>query len=446
MQIRGGKLEYNNNNEKNNKVSKIILILIVLVFILIVAIIGTIMYIQNTAFKVYIDGNIVSMNEGIIQIDEQTGKVYIDIKGIASYLGYSAHNGEYKVDSEDTNKCWVECKNETASFFLNSNKISKVAPNSDSDYEDFVIEEPIISRNGKLYATTEAIGVGYNVTINYNKQSNSIQFYTLPYLVNLYGTKLKSDGFLGSNQSYKNQKSILQNLFIVKKSNNLYGVINSSGEEIISPKYKSIEYNESGKEFYVKNSSNKVGIVTNTGDTKINLIYDEINMIDKQSGLYIVKSGDKYGVLDNAGNIIVHLEYENIGLNTSKFSNNNISNKYLIYETLIPVYQNKKWGFFNTKGEIVIPVEFDEVGCTKGTKGSKVNNVLIIPNYKLIVLGKLQDDEKTMKYSIYNNLGKRIVPYYLDTVYSITSAGKNIYYMEYEEQAFDIEKYITEAQ
>ena len=94
---------------------------------------------------------------GIIIIDKETKKMYIDIKGIAQYLNYSAHNGEYKIDSEDKNKCWVESKNETASFFLNSNKISKVAPNTNNDYEDFLIEEPIISKDGKGIITCKKI-------------------------------------------------------------------------------------------------------------------------------------------------------------------------------------------------------------------------------------------------------------------------------------------------
>lgn len=444
MQINGENLGYNEKKE-NKKVPKIILASIILVFIVIIAIICTIVFIQSSSLKIYIDGQTVSIKEGIIEIDEISGKVYVDIKGIAEYLNYSSHNGEYKVYSEDTNKCWVECKEETASFFLNSNKISKVAPNTNNDYEEFTIEEPVISKNGKLYATPEGIKIGFNSTFNYNKETNTIEIQTLPYLVNLYGNSLKTAGFQGVNESFKNKKAILYNLFVVKKNNNLYGVMKSSGEEIISSKYKSIEFNENGKEFYVTNNSNKVGIVTNTGDTKIDLIYDAINMIDKQSGLYIVKSGDKYGVLDNTGNIVIHLEYERIGLDTSKFPSNDINNKYLLYETLIPVYQNKKWGFFNTKGEIIIPVEFDQVGCTKGaSNGSKVNNVLIIPSYKMIVLGKLGEDGRTVQYGVYNNIGERLIPIALKTVYSITNAGVDTYYMEYLDKTLNVEEYVKE--
>ena len=379
---------------------------------------------------------------GVIIIDKDAKKVYIDIKGIAQYLNYSSHNGEYKVDSEDTNKCWVECNNETASFFLNSNKISKVVPNTNNDYEDYLIEEPIINKDGKLYSTIEGIQIGFNVMFSYNEKTNTIQIYTLPYLVDSYATSLKKYGYEGASQNFKNQKAILYNLFIVKKENNLYGVVNASGEEIISPRYKSIEFNETGKEFYVKNNLNKVGILTQNGTTKINLIYDDISMIDKQTGLYIVKSGNKYGVLDNSGNIVIHLEYEKIGIDTAKFPSENISNKYLLYGNVIPVSQNNKWGLFSTNGKEILPVEFDEIGCSQSNTGSNTKSLLLIPTYKSIVMGKIRDNN-VKNYGIYNNEGKELVACALTKVYSITKGGIETYHMEYQGNDMDVEAYIN---
>lgn len=371
---------------------------------------------------------------------KKLGKMYIDIKGIAKYLNYDAHNGEYKIDTEDTNKCWVECKQETASFFLNSNKISKVVPRSNDDYEDYLITDPIINKNGKLYSTSEGIEIGFNSTFSYNKEKNTVEIYTLPYLVKLYESRLKQYGYEGTSASFKNQKAILYNLFVVRKENNSYGVINSVGEEIIGSRYKSMEFNESAIEFFVKNNSNKAGIITGTGDTKINLLYDEINMIDK-SGLYLVKDGNKYGVLGNNGNIIVHLEYEQIGIDSSKFPSNNINNKYVLYDNLIPVCQNKKWGMFDKTGKLVIPVEFDAVGCSANSSGNTtLNNLLLIPSYKAVVLGKTK--ERNIEYGIYSNTGKEYVPCRLSKVYSITNAGIDTYYMEFQEQTLDIEAYI----
>jgi len=443
MQIRGGNLQYDNNNVQNKKLSRIILIFIILIFIAIIAIICTILYIQKSAFRVYIDGVSVNLPQDTIIIEEN-GKIYADIKGIAEYLGYTPHNGEYKLYTEDTNKCWVYSKNETASFFLNSNKISKVVPDITKDYEDYTIQDPVISKNGKLYCSAEGIKIGFNVTINYSNEANTLEIYTLPYLVKTYNATLKKYGYEGVSSNFNNQKAILYNLFVVKGDNNLYGVINSQNKEIVGSRYRSMQFNENAREFYVSDMSGKIGIVTEQGDTKINLLYDSVSMIDKQNGLYLVKSNNKYGILGNTGEIVIHLEYDKIGVDTTKFPADTIKNKYVLFENAIPVYQNKKWGLFDVKGKNIVPLEFDEIGYTKGSSGSlsgkAVNNLLIIPNCKAIVLGQKVD--KGTLYGIYSSEGKKLVPCRLTNAYSVISAGISTYYMEYQGNTLNIEEYI----
>lgn len=454
MQIRGGNLDYDQDSGKNKKVSKIILISIVIVFIAIIAIICTIFYIQQSVFRIYINGEAVSLPNDTIIIDQTSGKVLVDITGISKKLGYDSHKGEYKLYTEDENKCWVNNENETASFFLNSNKISKMPPNQSMDYEDYTITDPIISRNGKLYATPEGIEIGFNVLFDYNKESNNIQIYTLPNLVEKYDASLKKAGYKdGVSKSFNNQKAILYDMFVVKKENNLYGVVNGKNEEIIGSRYSKLEFNENAREFYVSNAADKRGIVTETGVTKINLLYDDITMIDKNNGLYLVKSNGKYGVLGNTGNVIIHLEYEQIGVDVSSFPNNSINNKYVLFENAIPVYQNKKWGMFDVKGNKILDLVYDTVGYSYGATGNLtgkiVSNLLIIPSHKAIVFGQdtqVQDSsgrpKMVKKYGIYDYMGRELVPIALTNAYFITSAGVNTYYMEYEEKTLNIEEYI----
>ena len=194
MQIRGGKLQYD-NHEKNKKITKIILICIILVFILMIAVMCTIMYLQKSILHVYINGKSVNFAKDTVIIDEQTGKIHVDITGIANSLGYDYHKGEFKLYTEDENKCWVECEEETASFFLNSNKISKVVPDQTKDYEDYTITDPVIRINDKLYCTPEGIKIGFNVMFDYNQKTNSIEIYTLPYLVENYTKQFKDLGY-----------------------------------------------------------------------------------------------------------------------------------------------------------------------------------------------------------------------------------------------------------
>lgn len=447
MQLNNYDVDFQAREQKTKKMTKILIGAMVLIFIIIIAVICMIMYVQQGAFRIYIDEALVNLPEDVIMI-EPSGKVYVSIKDIASYLGYQAHNGEYKLYSEDTNKCYVECKNETASFFLNSNKISKMPPDQTKDYSDYTIEEPVISRNGKLYCSQEGIQIGFNVSFTYNQESNRIQIYTLPKLLQIYNTVMVGYGYepiitessnTAETKTFNNQKAILYNMFVVKKAQGLYGVVDKDNKEIISSKYANMEFNENAKEFYVTSTTNKVGIVTQKGITKINLLYDSVEMIDKENGLYLVKSSNKYGMLGTNGEIIIHLEYEQIGVDTNSFSNNSIKNKYLLFDNLIPVMQNKKWGLISKTGKVLVPVEFDYLGYVSSESGN-ANSLLIIPSYKCIVLGKQQD--KISRYGIYDYEGNQVIPLALEKAYSILSAGVTTYYMEYQGNTMNIEEYI----
>jgi hypothetical protein len=456
MQISGGKLSYGNDIEieKNKKMSKIMLISLVLVFIVIIAIICLIVYIQKNTFRVYIDGNSVNLPSDTIIIDNSTGKIQVDIMGIASYLGYDSHKGEYKLYTEDENKCWVDCDDETASFYLNSNKISKVVPDQTKDYEDYTISDPVISKNGKLYCTPEGIRIGFNVLFEYSEESKNISIYTLPYLVDYYNTIFKEQYSYkdGIDSDFNNEKAILYGMFVVKKDNSLYGVVDVQNNEIIGSRYSKMTFNECAREFYVTNTIKKKGIVTEDGTTKINLLYDEITMIDKTNGLYLVKSNGKYGVLGNTGNIVIHLEYDQIGVSSSSFSNNNITNQYVLFENAIPVCQNKKWGLFDVNGNNILALEYDTIGYTSSTSGNSsnksVNSLLIVPSYKAIVFGKeytVQNGNSTKKvkyYGLYDNKGNELITTALESAYFVVNAGVNTYYMEYMGNTLNIEDYL----
>lgn len=441
-------VDFQQKKTKNKKIGGLLIGAMILIFVMIIVIIFMMMYVQKGAFRVYINEVLVKIPEDIFII-EPDGKVYVSIKDIANYLGYEAHNGEYKLYSEDTNKCYVNCPNETASFFLNSNKISKVPPDQTKDYSDYTIQEPVISRNGKLYCSQEGIQIGFNVSFTYDQENNRIQIYTLPKLLEIYNKIMVGYGYQPiasednssavDTKTFNNQKAILYNMFVVKKEGGLYGVIDKDNEEIISSKYTNIEFNENAKEFYVTSTTNKVGIVTQKGVTKINLLYDSVQMVDKDNGLYLVKSSNKYGILGSNGETIIHLEYDQIGVDSNSFSNNDIKNKYLLFDNVIPVMQNRKWGLMNKKGKLMVPIEFDHLGYIS-TESGNANSLLIIPSYKCIVLGKQQD--KISRYGIYDYEGNQVIPLALEKVYSVLNAGVNTYYMEHQENTMNIEEYI----
>ena len=62
------------------------------------------------------------------------------------------------------------------------------------------------------------------------------------------------------------------------------------------------------------------------------------------SGIYEAQREGKYGIIDVKGNIKLYIENDAIGLDISKFEKNDIRNKYLLVDNLIPVKKNDLWG------------------------------------------------------------------------------------------------------
>lgn len=349
--------------------------------------------------------------------------------------------GEYKISSEDTSKMYVEAKDgtETTSFFLNSTTISKTIPNSTDDYDNIEITAPVISVNGKLYINVDGFMHGFNSTLVYNKQANSISIQTLPYLFEYYKTNIKNYKYDNISEELNNKKAIIFGMIVAsKESTGKYGVISTqTGSEIISPKYNELEFLESSKEFIVKSSSEKVGIVFSTGTTKIDALYDEIKILDKKLGYYIVKSNSKYGVINSEGEIVIHIEYDNIGVDLTKFQTDNVRNQYLLYDKIIPVRLNQKWRLFGINGKRLTNSEYDFIGCQNtNIKDKVVNNVLAIGDSDVIVVS--QDG----KYGGVNTKGEQIIPFMFEYIYSITSAGEITYYLVYNQVDYNALEYI----
>lgn len=461
----------NNQNPKNKKVLNIVIICIIIVLLITAGLIGAIYYLnlmQQKALKIYVDDKKISINEDTFIIDN-SGKIYVAIKDIANILGYETHNGEYKVYSEDPTKCYVENANETASFFLNSDKISKVAPNSTDEYVDYTISQPVKKENNKLYVISDGIQIGCNVKLIYDTDTNTIKIYTLPYLVTYYSPTITKYGYKGISTDFNNQKAILYDMFVVQNTSEKFGVIDIKNNEIIGCRYDNMKFDESNKEFFVTNALSKVGIILANGTNKINIEYDEIKVLSKDSyivrnnnkygiidkdgkikvnvsyneikvldddlGLYIVKYNNKYGVIDENDKQIIYWEYDSIGLDTKSFENEKNSNKYLLFGNAIPVKINSKWGLFDIKGNQILQCEYDSFGCIATTliKDKVVNNVLVIPECESIVVCK------DKKYGIVNKDGKVLVQTLLNSVYSTTTAGVNTYYMNFEHNGENIE-------
>lgn len=425
-----------------NKVMTIISVLIVIIILIVIAIVILMMQVEKNKLSVTVDGKRVNINEDTFLFAENSGEVYISIQDIAPLVGYEAHNGEYKVNAEDTSKMYVEAINgtETTSFYLNSRLINKVPPESDADYESVQMGAPVVENSGKLYISEKGFSQGFNSIFQYDKTTNTIVIQTLPYLIEYYEDNVTNYGYDKLSEDFNNQKALVYGLIVAsKETTGNFGVINTrTNKEIISPRYKNIQFIEGAEEFIITNSSDKVGIAYATGETKINVQYDNIKVLDSKRGYYLVQSLSKYGVINSSEELVIHIEYDKIGIDTSDFPSDRIANQYILYDTIIPVCLNEKWGLFNVNGEKIAEPEYDTIGCINdGLTDKVVNNALTIGNSKVIVVSK------DGIYGGISTKGDLLLPLMFQYIYSLTSGGETTYYMVRNDKTYYAMELIT---
>lgn len=437
-----------------NKKTKMIMVIIIVLILLLLVVCGVLLYLinvqQRNTLKLNIDGKSTNFASDVFVIED--GKLYIGIRTFGEMMGYESHNADYKNRySEDTTNCYINNANEIASYSLNSNTMYKKATNNE-DYEYFDLEEPVRLINDKLYTTIEGMQIGTNSMIQYDANNNQITVYSLNYIVSSYANSFPNAAIIDEEADFNNKKALRYDRVVIMNEDEHYGVVNSQGQEVIGTKYASISFKEDSQEFTVTTDDGKMGILSTDGTTKIEPNYDEIKQISKERNYYLVSNNEKYGVINHNGNIVIHLEYDQIGVDESRFSSNGIESPYILFDNCIPVEQNDKWGIFDINGNLIVPVQYDEIGCVGGTNSDRVsNNVLVIPQYEAIVLGR--ED----KYTIVSSLGREYVPLILDSVYSVTTAGEDSYYMTFtiqEEQdgkmvdrqeTYNVDDYFTQV-
>jgi len=421
--------------------SKILLGIIVCLIFIIILIAILLLNMKQTqtqsTYKITVDGvtsTTVIKSNLLAAID---GVTYINIEEFAKLVGYEYHQGEYKAYTIEENKCYVQGKNETASFYLNEPKVYKLPLNKlEEEYSEYSVENVVRkAENGKMYASIDLIKIAFNTQITENE--NGLAIFKLDYLVNWYDSKTKEWGYTGiADQNLENQKAILYGYLIVKKENGLYKVIDTNNtKEIILDKYTTIQFKEIDKEFLVTNSLKQVGILNLDGTTKIQPEYDMISLLDKKEELYLVQKNNKYGIVKSGDKTIISTEYDSIGLN----------NEYFLLDTLIPVCKSKKWGAFDKAGNLIYKVEYEGFGCNKtqvekNGLSKEVNPVIVIEECNGVVV------EINSKYKLLDVTGKELISTLVDAIYLIKNVeNKNEYYLLYQNQELNIIEKLIEG-
>lgn len=284
---------------------------------------------------------------------------------------------------------------------------------------------------------------------------------------------LNQDGSLGLASEYQ-QIFIQKNGYYQIQKNYKKGVLDNNLKEIVPPKYTRISVY---KNYIAAFKKDTLGAFDLKGKLIIPFEYERSSMTEP-SYFRFNKNG-KAGVIDSLNNVIIPFEYDWI----EKFSNRVADFEYMddnqfaknelysaikenglkdikcgvynskgellipvMYENVFSVYAgnligvtlNKKAGFVNLKNEVVVPLMYDEaLAFSSGLSCVKLNNKygavndkneivipIIYPDYLIFKKGlakfKAYIDNKT-KYGFINSTGKIVIPAQYDDAEYLTT-------------------------
>lgn len=433
-------------------------ILAALLFILIVII--TIQ--DNKTLKVFLNDKQYKFSSTFFQtIDNET---YVNLEQLSILFGYTFQKGEYKKYNEDPNSCYISNGIETVAItagtdhfikYINNISESKllmgeqeITVRNEAGYsETFSLDNKIQLLNESIYVPFEKLPEIFNTYIDMSKE-NRIRLYTLEnrFLSMMQKLSQANTKYTQLSGEYENIKALVYGLAVVGQGQE-FGVISSvNGKEIIGPKYSQMQFIQNAKEFLV-NAENTVGLISKEGTTIIPPTeYDEISLLDEKAGIYMVKKGKEYGVLNRKGEVVIYVEYDEIGLkDVEKYSADEIKNGTILFGTSIPVKKDSKYGLYSVDGKEILATEFTRFGyiAEKDKDSSESEeSVLLIPEevgIKGIVVGSNKG------YGIYDiNAENWIVSDVCTKIFSKTKLGKTNYYFEYNGVHMDLEDYLEQ--
>lgn len=451
------------NYNRNISSKKIFIACGVGIGVLLIIIIGLLIYVATASgngASLVVDNSKYSYSKYILTKDDVA---YIGIEDLTKMTknGYSYKRGDK--DNEDADKCYITNALESTFFEVNSNKFYKVLEDT-AEMEYYSMEKPVIKENGKIYMPLDNVKEAFNVRVV--KDNNKYNIMSIAYLESLYNldksknsSYMPDESIVWDSKYLSNRKLLKDGIVIVKDGDEKLGIatvsrtsdkkkVTVSTQKIIDPKYDSIEYLEKYKQLVVETESGK-GIVqlkeendgTFSARTLILPQYRDIKPINEK--LYVVseagknEAAKKYGIVNQEGDVVLPSDYEDIGFNMKKFTNNGLTNEYIIYDNLIPVKKNELYGFVNLNGKVVINPEYTELGYVGANSNG---NVLVIPDVNGIVVKK----DKT--YLIISKTGKVLIKDKLTKVYKETVDGKEQYSMVYDGKKYNIADYLKKQE
>ena len=210
--------------------------------------------------------------------------------------------------------------------------------------------------------------------------------------INIKGEKIFNDSIKLTNHGIYNSVAVYES------KNNKFGLINSNGKYITEPIYDLIigDINSIYWSVYINNLE---GVIDCDGTVIIPIVNKNIELFsDLDDKLFPVMKDDRYGYLDAKNRLIVSYQYESASTfikGTAIVKENGTwklidkknklltkldyeplkSKRNFLSEGLIIFKKNKKYGFINLKGKVIIEAIYEEViSFNEGLAKVKLNN------------------------------------------------------------------------
>ena len=283
-------------------------------------------------------------------------------------------------------------------------RISKVLPLSDEEKEAEEYKKQFswgfINKKGKLVIEANFQDVG-----NFQEGLCAIKNNNLWGFINKKGT-------IVIQAKYKTVWAFKNGFARVLNNKNLIGFINKEGKEIIKPQYDNANdfvndlavIEENGKFNYINKSNKKLylenffyaddfrgnraivetekgyGLITREEDFQIEPEYDELRWASNY-GLIAFRKKGKWGIMKMDSTILLDAIFQDIGtfenglayvVKDDLYGLIGIDGKYTIEPKYAQIWYaqvgnwalvttNGKYGFINSEGEVILPIEYDQV-------------------------------------------------------------------------------------
>ena len=425
---------------------------------------------QNGEFGTFTEDT----NSGYMQNEYEVASFVADSTTLKKYIEVSETlSEEEEAEEEATN----EEATPTIDILVNS---------ENGTLESMELELPVISYNNQIYIPLSSIDDICNCS--YSDEPYRMYIYDMNYLIQVALQNSTSFGYPSISGTYENLRALPYGMLVAIDNSGRYGVINlTSGETLLGFKYSEMVFNQNVKEFLVKAPDDTVGIVAEDGTVIISpKNYDDISVLSDALGLYLIEDDLQYGVMNREGDTIVYPEYDSIGLSDEAvyvFDYTAENNRYVLFGNTIIVESDDKYGFYNLEGDNVLSVNFQGIGyisesdeiayensldesssnsnSNSDSEDSETSTTVVEGNSVLTIDIEVDDDgtkgevkaiivEQTglngePAYGVYDAIQERlIIPCGCSRIYSITRSGVTTYYLEYNGQQLDFEKYIVE--